>query len=339
MTEWNEWRKEHPDEDILLENRNFDQWRLECVYLNQGPFKIGAKVFNFTGEVYLRNSTFRGSNLQHATLIRAYLQGASLEGADLQNASFWEAKLQGANLRGTNLQDAKLIRANLQGAEFGRAKLQHADFSRAIVDGGTLIWACKVDQKTKFEGVVLDAMRIYPATRQLLENNVRRMNWELWYPKQNLLMRWLVLKFWQISDYGSSTGQIIKTFFKWALVFAVVYYIWGFIDYYCISVKDYPGVVSDLFVLENNEAVSCFLVPFRAIYFSIVTMTTLGFGDMYANAHSLFRGLFGHALLALQVISGYVLLGALVTRFAVLFTAGGPAGSFADEKKNRAWNE
>jgi hypothetical protein len=37
----------------------------------------------------------------------------------------------------------------------------------------------------------------------------------------------------------------------------------------------------------------------------------------------------------LQVIWGYVLLGALVTRFAVLFTAGGPAGRFADEKKEK----
>jgi len=33
----------------------------------------------------------------------------------------------------------------------------------------------------------------------------------------------------------------------------------------------------------------------------------------------------------IQVILGYVLLGALVTRFAVLFTAGGPAGKFAKE--------
>ena len=62
-------------------------------------------------------------------------------------------------------------------------------------------------------------------------------------------------------------------------------------------------------------------------------MTILGLGDMYANAHSLIRGLFGHALLAFQVILGYVLLGALITRFAVLFTAGGPAGKFADEEK------
>ena len=43
--------------------------------------------------------------------------------------------------------------------------------------------------------------------------------------------------------------------------------------------------------------------------------------------------MFGHILLALHVILGYVLSGALVTRFAVLFTAGGPAGKFADEKE------
>jgi len=29
---------------------------------------------------------------------------------------------------------------------------------------------------------------------------------------------------------------------------------------------------------------------------------------------------------------GYVLLGALVTRFAVLFMAGGPAGKFSNDK-------
>jgi hypothetical protein len=36
-----------------------------------------------------------------------------------------------------------------------------------------------------------------------------------------------------------------------------------------------------------------------------------------------------------QVILGYVLLGALLTRFAVLFTAGGPAGKFSPAKKKK----
>ena len=59
-------------------------------------------------------------------------------------------------------------------------------------------------------------------------------------------------------------------------------------------------------------------------------MTTLGFGDMYANADTLIRGIFGHIVLTLQVLLGYIMLGALVTRFAVLFTAGGPAGKFTE---------
>ena len=110
--------------------------------------------------------------------------------------------------------------------------------------------------------------------------------------------RWPVRKFWQISDYGISTRQIIKTFFQLALIFAAIYLAWGLIDYHLVGLKDNPGIVSNLFVLEGEqETVSPWLVPFRSVYFSIVTMTTLGFGDMYANAQSFLRGLFGHTLL------------------------------------------
>jgi predicted permease len=82
-----------------------------------------------------------------------------------------------------------------------------------------------------------------------------------------------------------------------------------------------------LHITENN--ITDFI---RACYFSIVTMTTLGFGDMYANSASWL----GHILLIGQVLIGYILLAALVTRFAVLFTTGGPAGEFSKtEKKNK----
>ena len=41
----------------------------------------------------------------------------------------------------------------------------------------------------------------------------------------------------------------------------------------------------------------------------------------------------GQVVLMIQVILGYVLLGALVTRLAVLFTSDGPAGSFTPMDK------
>jgi hypothetical protein len=56
---------------------------------------------------------------------------------------------------------------------------------------------------------------------------------------------------------------------------------------------------------------------------------------MHANCQSFW----GHVLLTLQVLLGYVLLGALVTRFAVLFTAGGPAGRLVEHESEKAITE
>ena len=309
MTEWNEWRRQHPDETILLDRRSFHGFYLSGAFLNTGAVVINpgtrmAQQWIFRGEVHLRGSLF----------LQAKLRGTDFRGAHIEGSTFNFAELEGGCLELAYLQGT-----TLKGATF---------------DKRTFFEGCHIDKQTDFRESDLASLRVSPRIRQLMEYNVRRMNWEEWYKEQHWSLRWMVRKFWKISDYGISTKQIIKTFFKLAFVFAIIYYIWGFIDYYLVGIKDYPGIVSDLFVLEDyQEAVSCWLVPFRAVYFSVVTMTTLGFGDMYANAHSFFRGLLGHVLLALQVILGYVLLGALVTRFAVLFTAGGPAGTFSKEKK------
>jgi hypothetical protein len=318
MSEWNQWRKENPQKAVLLR---------------------GASLW----EAHLKGADLRG-----AYLVGADLQGASLEGAILQNAYLWEAKLQGANLRETYLQGAKFQRTQLQGAEFGGAKLQGADFSRAIVDGNTLIWRCDVDHKTKFEGVALDAARIYPDIKQLLEYNIRRLNWRRWYRGKSK-NKWIIrgrqlltspiYLFWCISNYGLSTWRIILSFLLLSMVFATVYFVWGAVDYYCLGIKDQPGIVNDLFMpIAAEKAISDVyygaMIYLRSVYFSVVTTTTLGFGDMYANAaRPGYRWWLGHILLIVQVILGYVLLGALVTRFAILFTAGGPAGKFSKKTK------
>jgi uncharacterized protein YjbI with pentapeptide repeats len=337
MTEWNEYRKKHLYEKIWLQCVELTSAHLEHANLGEAHLERANLAC-----ANLLCAHLYEANLKSANLDMANLQSALLQGSNLQGAFIPLAHLEGADLIQANLQDARLVGANLQGTILREANLEGANFETATVDGGTLIWNCKVSRYSKnksftnFEGVGLDSARIDPGTKQLLEYNIRRKNWEDWYPKQHHLLAWFVRRFWEISDYGISTKGIVKTFFKWALVFAIVYYVLACIDYYLVGIKDYPGIVSNLFVLENSkQAVSGWLVPLRAVYFSIVTMTTLGFGDMYANANSLFRGIFGHILLAFQVILGYVLLGALVTRFAVLFTAGGPAGKFTNEKEKK----
>jgi hypothetical protein len=311
MTEWNEWR----EKDIHAE-----------IWLQEAPLE-GA----YLKEVWLFGAHLEGARLRCAHMERAQLENTHLEGADLFDTNLEGSDLRFASLGSANieyacLEAADFTRSSLKGANLTLAILRGADFTASIVDGSTLLWDCFVDRKTDFRGVGLDNIQIDPGTKQLLEYNIRRMNWEEWYKKgglwRNILKRIFVWPFWLISDYGRSTWRIIFTFFGLALFFAAIYFNMAF--------WFPPGIVSNLELEPHLPLWHYGVLAFiRPIYFSIVTMTTLGFGDMYANAQSIW----GHILLTFQVILGYVLLGALVTRFAVLFTAGGPAGKFADEKE------
>ncbi len=364
MTEWNEWRINNPGKDVLLEEAPLNKSYLKGALLNKGEGEWDNKEYDFTGEVcligahlenaelwsahlenarlwdaHLENAGFEYAHMENAGLEGAHLENTALGSACLENADLEGAHLENANLLGTYLKNANFVYAHLEyaclndsyikGASFIEAFLQNTEFQRAIVDGETLVWMCSVDKHitqknngTDFSGVGLESIRIDPDTKQLLKYNIRRMNWEEWYTGESrgIENKWIqflrkiithpIRWFWEISDYGISTGRIIAVFFILAFIFACVYRMW-----------------SDCVILSDRSELRGFV---HALYFSVVTMTTLGFGDIAANPDSWY----GQVTLMIQVILGYVLLGALVTRFAVLFTASGPAGNFVsmDEK-------
>jgi len=295
-------RSENGDEGI----KGWNEWRTE----------------NLEEDIWLEGADLYCKHLKGADLAFAYLKEANLSWANLKGGRFYRAHLEAARLTRSHLEGVNLSFAHLEGAQLINTHLEGSDFRGSIVDGLTLFWECFVDPKTDLRGVGLESCRMDEGTRYLLEYNNRRMNWEEWYPKHPFL-RWPSWLFWLISDYGLSTARIIAIFFGAAFIFANIYYHWGRIAP--------PGIVDNVFVDRSGVGVSWWLVPLRALYFSIITMT-LGFSDMYTNAHSIW----GHILITIQALLGYVLLGALVTLFAVLFTAGGPAGKFADEKKEEA---
>ena len=335
MTEWNEWRMDNEDCPILLEGALLGGSYLEKAMLQDanlgGADLKNASLFAVHLEyAYLNSAHLEGADLRAANLDDAHLYGAHLEGANLNRAS-----LKGVDLIDAHLEGAYLIQAHLEGAELLRAHLESAKFGGAVVDGATLLFDCTFNEMTEFVGVGLATARIDPGLRQELEGIVRRLNWLKWYEKHRFL-KFLVQGFWLMSDYGRSTSRVILSIFLWALFFASIYYVLGSIDYYLHDQVNNPGIVKNLFTIDIDPIdgrvtpVKDVVIPFRALYFSIVTMTTLGFGDMAANPESIV----GHVILAIQVLMGYVLLGVLVTRFAVLFTSGGPGES---RSKSRSW--
>jgi hypothetical protein len=269
-------------------------------------------------EINLQGATIHGGeerpvlrriNLRGANLARAKLQGAVLVGADLRDALLTGAMLRGAILVGADLRGARVQEADLRGVNLRGADLRRLDARYANLDGETLFLTDRIDRDTNFAGTPLGSARIEPGLQQLLEYNVRRDQWQRWYRCH----RWLALPvylFWLVSDYGKSTGRIILSFLIFVFAFAAAYTL-------------VPDALVTTWARGPGEALSFGY----ALYFSVVTMTTLGFGDAYASPYSTL----GQFLLSVQVMLGYFLLGALITRFAVLFTAGGPSASFYRE--------
>ena len=343
MTKWNQWYEENPKEEIWLEGADLHEAYLKGANLTSAYLE-GANLSDaHLEDAYLEDASLEKANLMQAhlegvNLFRAYLEEAnfliaSLKGADLGGAHLERASLSGVNLEGANLTQAhlkgadfyqaRLERANISGAHLEgvnlmRANLEGADFTGSSVDGLTIIWKCSVNHKTDFRSVGLESCRIDERTKYLLEYNRRRMNSEEWYRGESK-QKWVralrqaitfpVRLFLLMGDYGRSTPRILGVFFALALVFAVVYYL-------------VPGLVNDL-----HGTGRWYSDMVRACYFSLVTMTTLGFGDMYAEKGSML----GHILLMLQVLLGYVLLGVLVTRFGVLFKSGVVLCKFAKD--------
>ena len=327
MTEWNQWRENNKGVDIFLEGAFFSRAYLKGANFSRANLK-DASFYEANLEdadfctADLENTDFFGAHLENAKFVWSNMKGVKLSTANLKGAQVWSANLENVCIDSAHLENTKFSHAYLKGTCFNESYLRDSDFELAIVDGETSIWKCEVSQHTNFGGVGLDSIIIDPATKQLLECNIRRMNWEEWY-KEHPKLKWFFKTFWWISDYGISTGRIIAVFVGLAVVFATIYYIWGLVAP--------PGIVDYLFVDGNGVEVGRGLAFLRAIHFSVVIMT-VGFTNMHANAHSFWA----HILVGLQMILGFVLLGALVTRFAVLFTAGGPAGKFADENKKDA---
>jgi len=288
-TAWNEWRQANPEAEVWLQGLRL-----------RPPGE---------GRATLRRADLSGAHLDRASLPRAVLVGADLRDASLIGATLSEAILVDCTLRGADLREADLRGTNLRGADL---RATHAAFAK--VDGETLIVTPRVDHDTDLTGVALDAARVEPGLKQLLEYNIRRKRWGAWYYEHRVLAPpvWL---FWLACDYGNSTWRILISFAVLAVAFAVAYLLLP--GCVVVSAPGHEGGLADFG---------------HALYFSIVTMTTLGFGDAYASPTSHL----GQFLLSLQVTLGYVLLGALVTRFAVLFAAGGPAARFFRDKGESA---
>ncbi len=260
------------------------------VHISRGPqFKDadlrGANLHNS----YHYISDFSGANLSStdfssAILERANLSNNDLSGVNLSHANLLKANLRSSDLSNANLEGAELTHADLQettlsNANVCGANLQSANFAHAKVDG------IRCDRKTRFKGIRVNSCYGSARFRRYAEDQDFIEEFKEAHPYYFYVWLWS-------TDCGRSMLRVVIWSLALTVIFGLLFYSLG----------------EEAFNVSNKDTLHW--TPFTTIYYSVVTFTTLGFGDITPRTQ------LAATLVMMEVITGYTMLGILISIIA-----------------------
>lgn len=257
-------------------------------------------------------------------------RGVEFYNVDFSDTSFRKALFCNCLFKGRCLFTA----AKIEGTKFEGVEMHTVSFDNALLSVDTGFIDCVISQDTTIISPTFNLARFSPGLKQTFEYCNRKRRWQEWYNTEAYLKRSIVKFFWQISNYGRSLQTIIISFLSYSLIFSVIYFLLALCYKNVPDSEMISGLIKYSDIGKDGEP-SLRMIPisypklwFRSFYFSIVTMTTLGFGDIHAG----YSSFIGYILLSLHVILGYIILGSLVTYFSISFSSDGPAALLLEEK-------
>lgn len=296
-----------------LEHTNLKRAHLEHAIL------MGAQLehANLT-DAHLEYADLHGAHLDHANLENAHLEHAHLSWAHLEHADLHAVHLEHASLFGVHLEHANLEVAHLEHANLTLAEILETNFTGVYLDDTVLSLLRWQDERrrdpeaTMFRFFDIRGVRY---SDPLFDRWVKQANfiWRCretwWNPWASLAKRlrnrkqapkergWFSRKLskwppplWLLWKMTCNCGRGFWRWVGWCLGIAIVF---GFI-FWLGGIVEVPG-------RHHNEL--------TYFYFSIVTFTTLGFGDVTPTGNA------GEIWVMLEVILGYVALGGLISIF------------------------
>lgn len=263
----------------VIKNTSDIKARLEFLF-SEGHSLEGFELRN----AQLSGVNLAGANLMGARLLNADLSGADLTRANLAGARLFQANLSGAslfkaNLENANLNEANLENANLLGIRLENARLEHTYWGKFLLQEKLAIAAQKAGKK-------IDAQQLYgeaeEVARYLTNESEKRRQYDVggyFYQLERVMRRmqmrpfsggWLWSKLVDIlCGYGENAARVISFSLSVILMSAMVYFFLG--------VRDGNGMLifnADKSIQDNAL---CFL---ECVYFSVITFTTTGYGDI-----------------------------------------------------------
>lgn len=259
----------------------------------------GATLFHATlDKAELLKADLRGADLTQASAVGAGFGGADLEGANLFNctltgASFTQSLLRGADVRTADLTGARLRECCLHGADLSQSVLRETDLSKSDVTAASFQNAdLRESRLSGLRGashanwIGADVSNVDFCGAYLVRRHILDQNYLEEFRTQSSMTEAIYWVWWATSDCG-------RSFVRWGLWTVMLAVAFALI---------YPYLEIDLGGRPDNWMTT--------IYFSVVTLTTLGYGDIVPTSA------LARLVVLAEVIIGYVMLGGLLGIFA-----------------------
>jgi hypothetical protein len=239
------------------------------------------KYANLAGIDLVRHGSREGFDLREADLYRADLQNAHLFALNLRGASLMKADLRGANLHCADLRDCNLLGVRLEGARLdnvlwdrqliqerrGRERQRKGDAEGARQDFE------EAEETYRNLRLRLEKAGLFEQAGQFFHREMVMRRLQMPRLSSRRLFSWLVDLF---SGYGEKPLNVVLFSLGLIVACGLLYFLVG------VRHGDLPlGLALERGLAANlRDLLDC-------LYYSVVTFTTLGYGDI--TPHGLAR--------------------------------------------------
>jgi len=317
------WRPVHEDNDRCIWHCGATELPVEAFgdYEPREDERIDGAVFDrcvIDGIEWFESCTLIG-----AEFTQVDLREASFAEADLREATFDNVDAVNVSFNGTNLEDASMIESDVRSADFRDARLdqtafRHVRISRETAFGEKTIYERELADSETPRATAQAAIWAYHQIRALHQDNalpIEARQYQLAEKDVRRRVSWIDDAYvaalraegsrW-ITGYGLSPWRVLATGTAVVVLSAILYPTTGGLVETVVDGGEPESITWS--VEEPSDRPVFFLgtVFFRSLYFSIVTFTTLGYGDIrpvgdVARTVAGIEAVLGQALLALLV--------------------------------------
>ena len=226
----------------------------------------------------------RGANLENINLVNHDGEPYHLINSDLSRANLHKAHLYNADLSGSHLLKANLSYANLHCCHLSGCNLLGVNFKNALLEH--VNWGIELYQETQAKQFPEQSTELYLEAEEVARNIRRHCEIQgVSGGSGHFFYREMVFRRLQMPKFSG------KRFFSWIIDLVSGYgerprrvvFFSGFLVFCCSLIYFYTGIQDSGRLIQYAQDAGSgqnFKNWLDCVYFSVVTFTTLGYGDL-----------------------------------------------------------